>query len=134
MISSLAQKFPSYIKTSPIKKNIIEFLFEMIKVKDLNIKNYVIILFGDMIKVNHELLSKENNILFETLIPLLELIPNKGEKDTDKLSVCNNSIWTIGLLSLYFPQESTKYIDKIFVKLNDILCLQKVRLINIINR
>ncbi len=134
MISSLTQKFPSYIKTSPIKKNIIEFLFEMIKVKDLNIKNYVIILFGDMIKVNHELLSKEYNILFETLIPLLELIPNKGEKDTDKLSVCNNSIWTIGLLSLYFPQESTKYIDKIFVKLNDILCLQKVRLINIINR
>ena len=131
-ISALAQKFPSYIKNSPIKKNIIEFLFEIIKVKDLNIKNYVIILFGDMIKVEYQLIKKEYNILFDTLIPLLELIPKKGEKDTDKLSVCNNSVWTIGLLSLYFPEESTKYIDKIFVKLDEILSLQKVKYIIII--
>ena len=128
-ISALSQKFPSYIKNSPIKKNIIEFLFEIIKVKDLNIKNYVIILFGDMIKVDYQLIKNDYQTLFNILIPLLELNPQKGEKDTDKLSVCNNSVWTIGLLSIYFPEESIKYIDKIFLKLDDILMVEKVRIL-----
>ena len=82
-----------------------------------------------MIKVDYQLIKNDYQTLFNILIPLLELNPQKGEKDTDKLSVCNNSVWTIGLLSIYFPEESIKYIDKIFLKLDDILMVEKVRIL-----
>ena len=96
------------------------------KSKDLYILHYAIALFGDLIKVDPKLFSNKCEQLFEILLPLIDLKVEKNEAPSEKLSVCNNSIWTIGLLGIYFPEKSVKYIDTIFEKFKVILVASKV--------
>jgi hypothetical protein len=50
----------------------------------------------------------------------------ENEIQSEKLSVCNNSIWTIGLSSISYPSKTVMYIDEIMEKFKPILILQKV--------
>ena len=126
IISNLSLYYSDYIKKSAVKVNIVEFLFEIMKSKDLYILHYAIALFGDLIKVDPKLFSNKCEQLFEILLPLIDLKVEKNETPSEKLSVCNNSIWTIGLLGIYFPEKSVKYIDTIFEKFKEILVASKV--------
>ena len=129
MITALSQNFPTYIKSSSFEKNIIEFLFEIIKLKDINIQNHVIVLFGFLMKADSEILKVDCIKLLEILIPHIEFFSNKKEGENDKLSLCEYSSWTIGLIALYYPNVITNYIDKIFEKIKESISSQKVKLI-----
>ena len=128
LITALSQNFPTYIKSSSFEKNIIEFLFEIIKLKDINIQNHVIVLFGFLMKADSDILKVDCVKLLEILIPHLEFFSNKKESENDKLSLCDYSAWTIGLIALYYPNEITNFIDKIFEKIKESISLQKVKL------
>jgi hypothetical protein len=129
MITALSQNFPTYIKSSSFEKNIIEFLFEIIKLKDITIQNHVIVLFGFLMKADSEILKSDCVKLLEILIPHIEFFSNKKEGENDKLSLCEYSSWTIGLIALYYPNVITNYIDKIFEKIKESISSQKVKLI-----
>ena len=43
------------------------------------------------------------------------------ELDEEKISICNNAIWTIILILEYYPEDSFKYIDTIYTQLEQIL-------------
>ena len=129
MITALSQNFPTYIKSSSFEKNIIEFLFEIIKLKDINIQNHVIVLFGFLMKADSEILKVDCIKLLEILIPHIEFFSNKKEGENDKLSLCEYSSWTIGLIALYYPNVITNYIDKIFEKIKESISSEKLKLI-----
>ena len=126
MISSICQNYPEFIKGSIFKKNIVEFLFDIMKMKDLYILHYAIALFGDLIKTELNILLSYIDNLFHILIPLINLQTEENEIQSEKLSVCNNSIWTIGLSSINYPSKTVMYIDEIMEKFKPILILQKV--------
>lgn len=111
LISNLCQKFDSYIYNSPIKKNIIYFLFELTFVNDNYIINYVIMLFGDILKVDNKII--QNDKIENVLDYIINLIKNNKDNKND-LSLINNSIWTLSLIFLYYPSQSQKYINIIF--------------------
>jgi transportin-1 len=125
-ISNLCQRYPEYIKGSSVKKNIVEFLFEIMNIKDLYIIHYAIALFGDLIITEPILLQSQIDNLFKVLIPLINLQTAKNEIQSEKISVCNNSIWTIGLSSIHYPLKTMQYIDVIMEKFGPILILPKV--------
>lgn len=125
-ISIIAQNFPDYLKNALSKLNIIDFLFEILQTKDLFIMHYTIALFGDLTKLELKIIENKCEQLFEALIPCIDLKPKKNQNQSENISVCNNSIWTIGLLALYFPQKTQPYIDTIMYKFKDILKLPKV--------
>ena len=58
LISNLIQYYPFYIKNSVVKVNIIDFLFEIMKHKDLYIFHYAIALFGDLIRIDPIIFEK----------------------------------------------------------------------------
>ena len=125
-ISALAQSFPNYLKNSFNKFNILDFLIEILQAKDLYIIHYTIALIGDITKLELKAIEEKCEKIIEILIPFIELNPKKHENPSEKISVCNNSIWTIGLLSIFYPQKITPYIDSIMIKFKNILTLSKV--------
>ena len=48
------------------------------------------------------------------------------ELDEEKISICNNAIWTIILILEYYPEESFKYIDSIYIQLEQILNISNI--------
>ena len=126
MITALSQNFPSYIKSSSFEKNIIAFLFEILKLKDINIQNHVIVLFGFLMKADSEILKNDCVKLLQILIPHIEFISNKKDLDNDKFSLCDYSSWTIGLIAKYYPKEINNLIDKFFEQLKENISFQKV--------
>ena len=129
MISNLTQYFPSYIKNSVVKSNIVDFLFELMKSKDLYIIHYVIALFGDLLKADSELLMGKAEQLLTLLIPLIDTTIGKNEIPSERLSVCNNSIWTVGLMGIYLKDHVAKYTEQIIEKFKSILIPSKVYLL-----
>ena len=125
-ISALAQSFPNYLKNSFNKFNILDFLIEILQAKDLYVIHYTIALIGDITKLELKAIEEKCEKIIEILIPFIELKPKKHENPSEKLSVCNNSIWTIGLLAIFYPQKISPYIDTIMLKFKDILALSKV--------
>ena len=126
LITALSQNFPTYIKSSSFEKNIIEFLFEIIKLKDINIQNHVIVLFGFLMKADSEILKNDCVKLLQILIPHIQFISNKKDLDNDKFSLCDYSSWTIGLIAKYYPKEINNLIDKFFEQLKENISFQKV--------
>ena len=125
-ISSLCQHYPEYIKGSTVKKYIVDFLFKIMNIKDLYIIHYAIALFGDLIQTEPSILQSQIDNLFNMLIPLINLQTEKNEIQSEEISVCNNSIWTIGLSSIHYPVKTLQYIDVIMEKFEPILILPKV--------
>ena len=80
-------------------------------------------------KADSEILKVDCIKLLEILIPHIEFFSNKKEGENDKLSLCEYSSWTIGLIALYYPNVITNYIDKIFEKIKESISSQKVKLI-----
>ena len=83
-------------------------------------------MIGDITKLELKAIEEKCEKIIEILIPFIELKPKKHENPSEKLSVCNNSIWTIGLLAIFYPQKISPYIDTIMLKFKDILALSKV--------
>ena len=127
LISNLIQYYPFYIKNSVVKVNIIDFLFEIMKHKDLYIFHYAIALFGDLIRIDPIIFEKRAEMLMNILLPLIDLKTEKNENPSEKLSVCNNSIWTIGLIGLHYPNKIINYADNIMNKINVILKATKLK-------
>lgn len=130
-ISIIAQSFPGYLKNALSYLNIIDFLFEIMQTKDLFVMHYTIALFGDLAKLELKIIENKSEQLLETLIPCIDLKPKKNQNQSENISVCNNSIWTIGLLALHFPQKTEPYIDTVMYKFKDILKLPKVVFYNL---
>lgn len=136
MISVLCQNLPELLREHPNKNKVVDFIFKILDVNDSYLKHYVIALISDVVKVEPTLFSTKFDKLMNILLIHLE-IPisnNKNEQvmEMDKLSVTNNSCWTIGLLANFFPDKIKSYIQTIIKKLLKILSLPKVNKTNLI--
>ena len=125
-ISILAQSFPNYLKNAFAKFNILDLLLDIMKVNDLYILHYTIALFGDLAKLDLKIIENNCEQLYQIFIPLIDLKVKKHENPSEKLSVCNNIVWTIGLLALFYPAKTNYYIEPVMRQIEEILKLSKV--------
>jgi len=123
LISVLCNLFPEKIRISPSKFKIITEVFRLIEHdKDINTKQYVLALIGDICRVDPNLLEGDIDPLIEILTNHIQIIDFKNCRGDMKLiSVCNNSCWTLGILAVTFKDKIEKYVDIIIGSLLNIL-------------
>lgn len=126
LISILCQSLPECIKNYSNKNKIVEYMFLLINTGEFYLKHYIIALFGDLCKIDANLLKPKFKELIDLLVYYLEVPELTKFEDMEKLSACNNSCWTLGLLSLYCPNEIRPYILQILKKLLKVISLPRV--------
>jgi transportin-1 len=123
LISTLCQSLPDIIKAHPKKYKIVELAFKILDTENRYIKHYVIALFGDLIEVDPSIISPYYDRLISILLSNIDLSTNM---DMERLSVCNNSCWTIGILAIKLSKETFKYVSHIMNFMINILAFPKV--------
>jgi hypothetical protein len=95
------------------------------KCKDLHILHYTIVLIGDLILSDKLFMLNSIDKLFEQLIPLIYLDQITKEKHHEIISVCNNSIWVLGIMCASYKEKADCYINTIITKISNILITHK---------
>ena len=92
------------------------------------LKQYVFALFGDLAKTNNKKIEDNFDNIIVLLIQNLENpTKNRNNPNTEeKIHACNNSCWTIGLLSIAYSNRIQRYIDQIMERVLKILCVPRV--------
>jgi transportin-1 len=118
IISSLCQGLPDLVRASNEKFRIVNTIFKLHEQynHDTYLKQYLLPLIGDICMVDPKLLESNIDFFINILINDLDVpeVSKKMKLDMEKISVCNNSCWTLGLLSQSFP-------EKVTLKANDIM-------------
>jgi transportin-1 len=130
LISTLCQCLTEVIKSDLKKNRIVDVAYEILELDNTYLKHYVIALFGDLAKVDATLLIPKFDKLMEILIKNLDLSNKFDSMEIEKISVCNNSCWTIGLITLSLQEQIRVYIPTIIKSLIKVLSFPKVKLFN----
>lgn len=128
LISVIYSSLPNLMLEFENKNIITENIFKLLEINDHYIKHFVIAVIGDIGKIDNKIFIPHIKTLFNLLIVNLELNEfNKMDPvEIDKLSVCNNSCWTLGLLAMSYSQFITEFMKIIMNKLIKILKNTKV--------
>ena len=128
MVSILCQQFPSKVRQHHNKNKIIDCVFKFIQTNNNFLKHYLIALIGDISKADNSLLKNQFHSVMTIIINNME-IPDNNKLESlemERMSVCNNSCWTAGILALSYPFEMDDYVADIMKKILKILSLPKV--------
>ena len=136
LISILCETLPAYSSDILNKSSIMNYIFVLLEViiiinfktNDLFLKQYVLVLIGDLCKTKNKKIEENFDNLVMLLIENLENSPsNRNDpNDVDKIHICSNSCWAIGLLSAAHSQKLAIYIDQIMDRLLKMLCVPRV--------
>ncbi len=123
LISTLCQYLPDVIKSHQKKFKIVEIAYRVLDTENRYIKHYIIALLGDLMEVDPNIIRPNYDRLMSILLQNLDL---SNSIDMEKISVCNNSCWTIGLFALKLRNETYKYVSQIMNNMMKILAFPKV--------
>lgn len=139
LISHVYNAVPAYMVNYPKKNKIVEFIFKYLEINDNYLNHFGIALIGDIGRVDILIFQENIKYIVNTLIKFLELpdyikaknsssgCPNAKEPiEMEKLSVCNNSCWTIGILAISYTNSVKEFIHPIMKKLTKIISLPRV--------
>jgi len=136
MISTIYNSVPQYMINYPRKNKIVELVFKYLDINENYLNHFGIALLGDIGRVDSYIFQENIKYLINTLIKYLELpkyIKNNNDNgnikepiEMEKLSVCNNSCWTIGILAISYSNSIKEYIHTIMKKLTKIISLPRV--------
>ncbi len=131
LISQLIQNLPYQFCNSPNVPTFMKIISDLFLYdKDLGVKQYAIALIGDICKTESGkvLLDQHIDSIIHILIESLLLTPVKGSNkyEVNQISVCNNSCWTLGLISKIFPEKINFYIAPLITRIINIFALPKL--------
>lgn len=123
LISAIYSAAPKKMLEFKNKNLIVENILKLLEIPDNYIKHFVIAVIGDIGKIDENIFINQIQKITEILMSNLDL--NESNKldsvEIDKLSVCNNSCWTIGLLATTYSQYMGEFMKQIMKKLIKIL-------------
>ena len=141
LISHVYNAVPAYMVNYPKKNKIVEFVFKYLEINENYLNHFGIALIGDIARVDNLIFQENIKYIINTLIKYLEL-PEHSNKtknvcvgyngnakepiEMEKLSVCNNSCWTLGILAISYPNSTKEFIHPIMKKLTKIISLPRV--------
>lgn len=138
LFSNIYTALPVFMINYPMKNSIVEFVFKFLDINENYLNHYAIALLGDIGRVDNMIFKENIKYIINLLIKNLDLPPQtKAEPlEMEKLSVCNNSSWTIGILATSYPDTIKEFIHQIMKKLTKIISLPRVKnflIISLIN-
>lgn len=143
LLSHVYNAVPAYMVNYPKKNKIVEFVFKYLEINENYLNHFGIALIGDIGKVDSLIFQENIKYIVNTLIKYLELPEylkaksgyssggNSKEQqpiEMERLSVCNNSCWTLGILAISYPNSIKEFIHPIMKKLTKIISLPRVLL------
>jgi transportin-1 len=127
LVSTLCQTNAESIKNHDNKNKIIELIYRILDTGDNYLKHHIIILISEIANIDAELIKPRLDATMNYLIHNLELPLNKfNTLEVEKISVCNNSTWTLGLIAISLQQDITRYIPSIMEGLVKLLSFTKL--------
>jgi len=128
MISILCMRWPTKVRQHQNKNKILEYIIKLNDTNEYFLKHYLIALIGDLGKADNAILKNQFQLIMNMVIGSMEFPENtKLENiELEKISVCNNACWTIGILALCYPNQIVIYVMDIMKKILKILSLPKV--------
>lgn len=128
LLSVIYSLAPQKMLEFKLKNKIVENIFKLLEIDDNYVKHFVIAIIGEIAKIDSQIFINYIRMIASILINNLDLNDcNKLDSiEMDKLSVCNNSCWTIGLLALSYPKLIVEFFPAIMKKLIAILTHSKV--------
>lgn len=135
LISIICRVLPTYIAPKFESSELIEMIYQLIDIHDVNINNYLFNLIGEFNNFPQSQLLKKHMEKLAFFLKLYITSPDNfpdmsGKKETDGRSyICtyNNCCWAIGSLSINFSKEITPIVDSCMNILVKILSYPKVR-------
>lgn len=117
------------------KKNlIVAYVYKFLDLDENYLNHYGIALLGDIARNDKFILKQNLNFIMDVLIKNLE-VPNlnmqnpqenQNEIEIERLSICNNSSWTIGILAMSYPDCLKNNIHLILNKFLKIISLPRL--------
>lgn len=128
LLSVIYSLAPQNMLEFKLKNKIIENIFKLLEIDDNYVKHFVIAIIGDIAKIDSQIFINYIRMIALILINNLDLNDcNKLDSiEIDKLSVCNNSCWTIGLIAMSYSLPMIEFFPAIMKKLIQILTHSKV--------
>jgi len=115
------------------KNLIVVYIYKYLDLNENYLNHYGIALLGDIARYDKIILKDNINYITDNLIRNLELpdMTNKSSKDNndiemEKLSICNNTCWTIGILAISYPDCIKDSVHIIMKKLIKIISLPRL--------
>jgi transportin-1 len=130
IISSLCQGLKEKVRESNHKYKIVDIIFQLLESynQDSFLKQFLLPLIGDICLVDAKLLQNNIDYFIKILIRDMNLPESSknGKLEMDVVSLCNNACWTIGLISLSYPEKIKHYVSEIIEKIIKIISLPKL--------
>ena len=140
LLSNIYISVPGYMLNFENKNLIVIYIYKFLDLNEDYLNHYCIALLGDIARNDNIILKDNINFIINNLIKNLELPnmtnTNKNQRniidnndsdiEMEKLSVCNNSCWTIGIIAMSYPNSIKDFIDIIMKKLIKIISLPRL--------
>lgn len=125
LISLLCNFYPTLVKENQNKHKILENFFKLIETDNRYLKHYLIAIIGDIAKADNMILKNKFDEILSVVFQSLDF-PVSNNIEMEQLSVCNNACWTIGIISLSYPDQIRVNVTPILKKLLKIMSLPRV--------
>lgn len=133
LLSNIYSAVPAFMLNFDKKNLIVTYLYKYLDLNENYLSHYCIALLGDIAR-NDKIILKDNiNYILGYLINNLEMpdLTNKNTKDPndiemEKLSLCNNSCWTLGIIAISYPEFLKDCIHILMKKLTKIISLPRL--------
>lgn len=129
LLSKIYISAPDFMINYGNKNLIVTYLYKYLELNEKYLNHYLIALIGEIASADKLIFNNNIKYLTNTLINNLDSYHNINALDKDKdfimreLSICNNSIWAIGVFGISYPQSLTM----------DVINILIIKLIKIIN-
>jgi len=133
LLSNIYISVPGFMLHFENKNLIVLYIYKYLDLNENYLNHYGIALLGDIARSDKLILKDNINFITINLIKNLEIpdMTNKNLKDNndiemEKLSICNNSCWTIGILAISYPECLKDSINILMKKLIKIISLPRL--------
>jgi len=128
LLSVVYSLAPQKMLEFKLKHKIVENILKLLEIDDNYVKHFVIAIIGEIAMIDSQIYKNSIRMIASILINNLYINEcNKQDSiEMDKLTVCNNTCWTIGLLAMSYPNVLIEFLQAIMKKLIMILNHSKV--------
>lgn len=128
MISNSYKCFPIVMLEYINKKIIKEIFLKLLEIKHNYIKQFVIAVIGEIVQIDDSIFMPYIKDIICILVDSLEINDFSDKENLQKLFLCNNAIWCIGILAITYHRIIHEHVNEIINKIIRLLAFSNVNI------